>query len=119
MAIDAFRGRVAALGIAVHENEDAQKAMQLALQAAANDAQRASAHRSFGFFLLETPERALPEFQQALALDDRNQSARYGLALAYDKLDRKAEAIAAYKLYLALGPDGQRTDKVRARLKEL
>jgi predicted Zn finger-like uncharacterized protein len=62
---------------------------------------------------------ALAQFQQALDRSPRYSDALYGMAEAYEKAGRTAEAAGAYKTYLDAHPSGRRSEMARRRLERL
>jgi predicted Zn finger-like uncharacterized protein len=62
---------------------------------------------------------ALAQFQQALDRSPRYSDALYGMAEAYEKAGRSAEAVSAYKTYLEAHPSGRRSEMARRRLERL
>lgn len=62
---------------------------------------------------------ALAQFQQALDRSPRYSDALYGMAEAYEKAGRTAEAAGAYKTYLEAHPSGRRSEMARRRLERL
>lgn len=62
-------------------------------------------------------EDAIAAFKQADALVP-GPAPRYFIAQAYDKLDKAAESVAAYKAYLELNPDEKKEAKKIAEAKE-
>lgn len=62
---------------------------------------------------------AADAYRRALALDATNARARLYLANALLRLDRRAEAIAGYKEFLALGTGGENAERVRRMLLQL
>jgi tetratricopeptide (TPR) repeat protein len=76
--------------------------------------------------LLKTPEgqeawkanseKAEKLFLRALELNRFNASARRGLGMLYERLNRKQEAASEYAKYLELAPNAIDTERVRRRL---
>jgi tetratricopeptide (TPR) repeat protein len=62
---------------------------------------------------------AYARFEEAARLDPGNIEAIYGLAAAADKLHHKDEALANYKLYLEVAPDGSQAKAARKALESL
>jgi predicted Zn finger-like uncharacterized protein len=62
---------------------------------------------------------ALAQFQQALDRSPRYADALYGVAEAYEKAGKSAEAATAYKVFLTAHPNGRRADMARRRLERL
>ena len=61
-------------------------------------------------------EKAEQLFLRALELDRLNASARRGLGMLYERLNRKQEAASEYAKYLELAPNAIDTERVRRRL---
>ena len=59
------------------------------------------------------------EYQKAINLQPDDASFRKALGLSYERLQKRAEAAAAYKEYLRLSPDAPDADMVRTRIAEL
>ena len=62
---------------------------------------------------------AYGRFEEAARLDPANIDAIYGLAEAADKLHHKDEALANYKLYLEVAPNGSQAKAARRALEGL
>ncbi len=62
---------------------------------------------------------AYARFAEASRLDPANLDAIYGLASTADKLHKKDEALANYKLYLDVAPDGKEARSARKALGDL
>ncbi len=62
---------------------------------------------------------ALGQFQQSLDRSPRYADALYGVAEAYEKAGKSAEAITAYHAYLDAHPTGRRSDMAKRRLERL
>lgn len=62
---------------------------------------------------------AYARFSEAAQFDPANLEAIYGLALAAEKLHRKDEALANYKLYLDAAPDGKDAKSARKAMEQL
>ena len=71
---------------------------------------------ALGDALLEADDArsALGPLQQAAALDPRSARAQLLLGTAYQSVGRKADALKAYRRYLALEPQGEFAGDVRA-----
>ena len=61
-------------------------------------------------------EKAEKLFVRALELNRFNASARRGLGMLYEKLNRKEEAASEYAAYLELAPNAIDTERIRRRL---
>lgn len=66
-----------------------------------------------------SPKGAYARFADASKMDPTNVDAIFGLAEAARRLRRTDEAIANYKLFLAIAPDGSRAKEVRKGLNDL
>jgi Flp pilus assembly protein TadD len=64
-------------------------------------------------------EAAVEQYRRAIELNPTDASFRIALGLSYERLQRPADAVAAYSEYLRLEPSGSEAEKVRARLAEL
>lgn len=62
---------------------------------------------------------AVEQYGKAIALQPEDASFRMALANSYERLQKRAEAAAAYQEYLRLSPSAPDADKVRARIAEL
>jgi len=57
--------------------------------------------------------------QDAVKLYPDDENAHYALAVSAEKMKKIPEAIAAYKTYLQLAPDGDKAKQVKTALAEL
>ena len=64
-------------------------------------------------------DEAIKSYRRAIELNPEDASFQLALATSYERLEKRAEASAAYAEYLRLSPSGAETDKVRARVAEL
>ena len=62
---------------------------------------------------------AYDRFAEATKVDPTNADAVFGLAEAARRLNRRAEAVSNYQLYLSAVPDGEHAKDARRALKEL
>jgi Flp pilus assembly protein TadD len=93
-----------------------------ALRAVALDSTLAEAHTSLAVMHLEYDhdrEAAEREYRKAIALNPEEASFRMALALSYERLQKPAEAVAAYTEALRLSPNAPDADSVRARIAQL
>lgn len=92
----------------------------LALAGTAFEGEEAREHYTRGVVLYEATryEAALREFEVAQALEP-HADLIYDLARCLDRLDRRAEAVAAYRQYLIKSPDADNVAAVLARVTAL
>ena len=62
---------------------------------------------------------AVEQYEKAINLQPDDASFRKALGVSYERLQKSAEAAAAYQEYLRLSPDAPDADKVRERIAEL
>jgi tetratricopeptide (TPR) repeat protein len=62
---------------------------------------------------------AVEQYLRAIELDPEDASFRLALGISYEKLQKRAEAAAAYEEYLRLAPAAPDAEKVRARIGQL
>jgi len=62
---------------------------------------------------------AVDQFRRAIDLDPADPSFRLALGISYERLEKRADAAAAYSEYLRLKPDAPDAEKVRARIAHL
>jgi CheY-like chemotaxis protein/tetratricopeptide (TPR) repeat protein len=98
------------------------------VSAAAADFSRALALRPNGSEALiglgialvdKDPAKAASYLERGLALNPRDARAQVTLGAAYQTLNRNADAVRAYKVYLSLAPHGEYADEVRTILENL
>jgi Tfp pilus assembly protein PilF len=66
-----------------------------------------------------SPKGAYARFADASKMDPTNVDAIFGLAEAAQRLRRTDEAVANYKLFLSIVPDGSRAKEARKGLNDL
>lgn len=59
---------------------------------------------------------AVEQYLRAIALDPSDATFRLALGISYERLQRRADAAAAYSEYLRLAPDAADAEKVRERI---
>lgn len=74
---------------------------------------------AYCYLRLDRENKALELFQEVMNANSRQYDALYGLALTYTKLDRRADAIAAWKRYIAEAPPSGWKGRAKERLKQL